>query len=335
MTPGRVVFTARSLLCLLLFWGACVPVQAADRPMPEVVVRQMAKAMEQVEEDPLAAVEDLRTLWQRRSWPGEVQAYIVLQMAGLMISEGQAEQAKTDILQVLAGQEADFAPQLRLMLGQTYLILDDHDNGLRVLEAWLGEQAEPNPNGLFLLGYGYIRAEQFDTAIERLEQAMGLLEEVPRNHWYELLGYAYARADRPQDAQRMIEVLISREPAKERWWRQLASLFLIMEQTPRGTASLAIAEHLKPESLPTSRRLARFLAHAGAPLDGAELLAGALQRSDEPLELEDQLLLAQMWVLAREFDAAVVALQAAEDIDEGSGRAALILGSDVPALGAV
>ena len=123
--------------------------------------------------------------------------------------------------------------------------------------------------------------DQLDLAIGRLEDAMASLEEIPRSHWIELLAYAYARADRPADAQRLMEDLIARDPSEERWWRQLAAVLLLLEDVPRGTAALSLAEQIKPESFEQTRRLSRFLAHAGLPADGAELLAVALEKVDQ------------------------------------------------------
>ena len=103
-------------------------------------------------------------------------------------------------------------------------------------------------------------------------------------------------------------------------------MFLIMDETSRGTAALTVAELVEPESLSTTIRLARFLAHVGAPADGAALLEDALSTAETELEPKDQLLVAEMWVLAREFDAAIAALRRAERLDPENGKAAMIMG---------
>lgn len=314
----------RALLICLLF--GCLAVTApAQQSINESLMRRVANAVELADTDPQAAIGELQTLLQRQR-QAFARAYVVQQKAALHIRVDELSQARDDLVAVLAGQPLEFANPLRLMLGQTYLMSDDFEQALVVLETWLSVEDEPDPNGLFLLGFAYLRAEQLDQAITRLEQAMQTVEEVPRNHWIELLAYAYAKADRPQDAQQMIARLIERDPSQARWWRQLASTFLLMENTGRGTAAASIAEHIQTDSRATTVRLARFLAHVGMPAEGALLLERVFQDADPAVSLEHQLLLAEMWVLAREFDAAIGAFERAEQIEPDDGKAAWIMG---------
>ena len=311
------------LWCLLLAFP--VLVQGAEPAITESLVRQVANAVEQGDANPQAAIAALGKLLKRQRQP-LARAYVVQQKAALHIRVDEAAQARDELAAVLSGQPADFAGPLRLMLGQTYLMLDEFEAALMALEIWLSAQKEPDPNGLFLLGFAHLRAEQLDLAITRLEQAMATVQEVPRNHWIELLAYAYARAGRPEQAQQLLERLIARDASQARWWRQLASVLLLMEETQSGTAALAIAEQLKPESRASAVRLARFLAHVGMPADGAQLLAAAFASGESPVTLKHQLLLAEMWLLAREFDAAIAAFERAEEIDPHDGKAAWIMG---------
>ncbi len=301
---------------------------AAEQAISESLMRRVATAVELADTDPQAAIKSLQGILQRQRLP-LAKAYVAQQKAAIHIREDEITLARDDLAAALDGQPAEFADPLRLMLGQTYLMLDEFAQALIELEIWLSVQQQPDPNGLFLLGFAHLRADQLDQAILRLEQAMQSVQEIPRNHWIELLAYAYAKADRPQDAQQLITRLLERDPAQTRWWRQLASMFLLMEDTQRGTSAAAIAEHIQPESRATTVRLARFLAHVGMPADGAALLQRTFSEGEEseaPVTLEHQLLLAEMWVLAREFDAAIAAFERAEQIDPENGKAAWIMG---------
>lgn len=326
----------RFIVIMLLL--PCGISHAAQENIPETISRQVSRIMERVDDSPQAAIDALADLLERRRRSPNVQAYIVRQKAALLIREQKIEQARDDLFGVLEGQAEDFALPLRLMLGQALLMLDDYPKALQQLEIWAANAQEPDPTGLFLLGYGYLRMERLDLAIARLEEALAVLEEVPRSHWIELLAYAYARANRPADAQRLMEDLIARDPSEERWWRQLAAVLLLLEDVPRGTAALSIAEQIKPDSSVQTRRLARFLAHVGLPADGAALLAAALEQADKQSvtpqadatddgdTASDYLLLAEMWVLAREFDNAVAALEQAETLTPEDGKPALVMG---------
>ncbi len=312
-----------TLLCLLLSGS----VMAAEQPLlPERIVRDVGRILESVDEDPQAAIDALTDLLERRQRSRQVQAYITQQKAALLIRENQIAAARDALRKVLDGQPADFALPLRLMLGQALLMLDDYTGGLAELEAWADTVDEPDPAGLFLLGYGYLRTDDLDRGIARLKEAIGTAEGKPRNHWIELLAYAYARANRPEDALGLMQDLLARDPGQERWWRQLASVLLLMEEVPRGTAALAVAEHVKPGTFEQRRRLARFLAHMGLPFEGGQALAAALADHPDEAVADDRLLLAEMWVLAREFDAATEALENVQGELPDDGKPSLILG---------
>ncbi len=320
---GRVAKLCLTMLCLLLSSVA----HGAEQPLlPERIIRDVGRILERADDDPQAAIDALSDLLERRQRSRQVQAYITQQQAALLIREQQIGQARDALRKVLAGQPANFALPLRLMLGQALLMLDDYAAGLAELEAWAETVAEPDPAGLFLLGYGYLRTDDLDRGIARLEEAIGTAEGKPRNHWIELLAYAYARADRAEDALRLMQDLLAIDPGQERWWRQLASVLLLMEEIPRGTAALAVAEHVKPGTFEQRRRLARFLAHMGLPFEGGQTLAAALAAHADEASADDRLLLAEMWVLAREFDAATEALENVQAELPEDGKPSLILG---------
>ncbi len=308
---------------LLLLPGSVVLAQPV---LPGSIIRDVDRILEQADEDPQGAIDAFTDLATRRQRSKTVMAYIVQQKAALLMREDGISQARDDILAVLEGQPVDFALPLRLMLGQAYLMLDDYRAGLAELETWADASPEADPAGLFLLGYGYLRVDDLERGVARLEEALATVEGAPRNHWIELLAYAYARAERPEDALALMRDLLSRDPSQERWWRQLASVLLLLEDIPRGTAALSIAEHVRSGNFEQRRRVARFLAHMGLPYEGAQALSSALADSDEPPTADDQLLLAEMWILAREFDAAVAALQAVQPRLPDDGKPSLILG---------
>ncbi len=301
---------------------------APARPaVPDTVVRQVIKIVEQASEDVDGALAALARLVERRGGRSPaIKAFIVRERAALLMQEQQFALARDELRDALAGQKAEFAPELRLLLGQVLLMLDDYSGGLEQLELWVANQDEPFSGGLFLMGYGYLRLDQNDAAIKRLEQAIATVNVTPFAHWIELLAYAYAKTGRTQEAVELLEELIARNPAEERWWRNLASVLLLLERVPDGTAALAIMEHLNDQAYRDRKRLARFFAHIGMPADGAQLLARGLEAQEEPSSADDLLLLAEIWLLAREFDQAIATLEKAQELDPENGKPAFITG---------
>ncbi|MGI9324060.1 MAG: tetratricopeptide repeat protein [Pseudomonadales bacterium] len=316
-----------TIAALVLFPASALSASPSRSAVPETVVRQVTKIVEQSAEDADNALAALARLLARRgSRSPQIKAFIMRERAALLMQEQQFPLARDELQDTLAGQPNEYAPELRLLLGQVLLTLDDYPGGLEQLELWVAVQEEPFPGGLFLMGYGYLRLDQTDAAIARLEQAIATVDITPFSHWIELLAYAYAKAGRTREAVELLEELIARDPAQERWWRNLASVLLVLERVPDGTAALAILEHLNDQAYRDRRRLARFFAHIGMPADGAELLARGLDEQQTPDTADDLLLLAEMWLLAREFNQAIAALTKAQSLNPENGKPAFMMG---------
>ena len=81
----------------------------------------------------------------------------------------------------------------------------------------------------------------------------------PPAAWLEVLAYAYIRTERTAEAVDLLETLIARRPGEARWWRQLASIYLLIEDMQGGAAGLAVAAELvKDGDFADARRLARL-----------------------------------------------------------------------------
>ena len=270
--------------------------------MDENLARRLASIMEDAEADQDAALAELAKLYERYRYRPEQQVFVLQERVGLLLQGDRFEPAKRELLALLDDKPPEFAPQLQLALAQVQLMLDDLRGAMTTLERWRGAVEEPAGHGLFLLGYAYVRGERLPEAVRVLEQAVAS-EPDPLPIWVELLAYTYGRTGRGDEAVALMVSLIERFPGRERWWRQLAALFQSIERLDSGAAAYAVIRELGAMTRNEIRQIAKLFAYLGMPYDGAQWLTAAKQA--EGRNLDDLMLTAELWINARELDAAM------------------------------
>lgn len=318
--PGHWSVVFRLFLLGIVFVAGSV--QGASTVNPELAQRVLI-ILGESEDDPVGALEKLAKLAERaRSDPD--LSFVLTERAALLIQQDQMDEARTEMARVLEDRPPAFAPRLRNLYATTLISEEDYQGALTQLEYWAANTETPHPHGYFLMGYACIRLDRFGCAVNWLERAVH--SDYPtRDPWVELLAYAYTQDGRPEDAVALLEGLIAGHPEKARWWKQLAGILMLLDRVPDGTAGLVVSDRI--ETLPVSdqKRLARLFAHLGMPADGAAVLAAALESQESPPNYEEQMLLGELWMLARETDRAIAVYASAQESAE-HGEAAMMIG---------
>jgi len=304
------------LLLSLLLW---LPVAQAQQGISPRVAQRLNVIMDRAADDPDRALQDLQAVLESRRMSPSEKGYIAYERVTLLLQQEQVELAKAELESYLDNDEIEFIPRLRLLLAQLLLMDDEPEDALQHLEIWLSEVEQPRPSELSLLGYTYLQLERFADAADILERAISIAEN-PQPQWSELLAFAYTRIGRTDDAIALLEAIIVEQPAQARWWRQLASIYLLIEDIPKGTAGLVVAGQIEDMDYEDRRRLAGLFTTLNMPADAAVIFSQAidLRRESEPEweSFEDQMLLGEMWMLARELETAVASFQRAAEIQE-------------------
>jgi tetratricopeptide (TPR) repeat protein len=309
----------RLLLALVLC--ASLPLaDAAERLSPRLSQRLFV-IMERAVEDPQTALGDLRELLESRSMSPTEKGFIAYEIAGLLIQLDQVDTAVGELQDILDAGVITFIPRLRRLFAQLLLMDNRPELALEQMEIWAGEVEDPMPTELILMGYTYLQLERFADATVYLERSIAE-SEAPPPQWTELLAYAYTRTGRTGEAVSLLESLIATQPDQTRWWRQLASLYLLIEDIPKGTAGLVVAAQIEELTFQDSRRLAGLFTTLGMPADAATLFSAAIdvQRARDPqaIGFEDHMLLGEMWMLARELELAVQSFATAANLKPDS-----------------
>lgn len=319
----RSLVFRRSLLLVLLglLPGHSSDVLSAEKLGP-MLVQRVLNILTESESDPEQALNDLGRLLERARSDPE-RSFVLTERAALLIQQDRMDEARAEMASLLTDQPPEFAPRLRNLYATTLLAQEDYAAALEQLEWWSAHAQVVHPHGLFLMGYACIRLERYEEAVTALERAVH--SDYPtRDPWVELLAFAYTQVGRPEEAVRLLESLIAAHPGRQRWWKQLGGILMLLERMPEGTAGLAVAQTIEPLSYSDQRRLARLFAHLGMPADGAELLALAIDARDEPADFEELMLLGELWMLARETDRAVEIFAEAQKVAD-NGEAALVI----------
>ncbi len=314
-------FTPWLLIALCL---AAPPAGANELARPEFVDR-LARIMDQATEDlegTLATLNDLARPGKLRR--ARERAMVERERAALLVELDRPREAARLLGAFLRAQPDDFAPALYLMLGQIHLAADDNAAALEAFQTWVAATEKPAAFGLFFLGYAYAQAERFEDAAAALERAVADERKV-RNEWLEMLAYVYTRLGRSEEAVALIEDLIEKRPGQLRWWRQLATVYLLQDKVRRGAAVHAAMAALEPLDAAQKRRLARLYGYLGMPREAAALLRETMEAAGQPATRDERMLHVSLLVLAREFEQAEALLGAMLG-DGGDGEAGVLLG---------
>ncbi|MBT8145821.1 MAG: tetratricopeptide repeat protein [Gammaproteobacteria bacterium] len=304
------------LLIVLLCW---LPFAEAQRGISPRLAQRLFVIMDLAADNPERALQDLQSVLDNRRMTPLDKGYVAYERAALLVQQDQLALARTELESYLDNDEVTFIPRLRLLLAQLLLMDNEPEPALEQLEIWLNDAEEPRPSEFSLVGYTYLQLERYTEAADMLERAINSSEN-PQPQWSELLAFAYTRIGRTDEAISLLETIITEQPAEARWWRQLASVYLLIEDIPKGTAGLVVAGQIEGMDYEDQRRLAGLFTTLNMPADAAVVFSQAIdqRRQTEPQweSFEDQMLLGEMWMLARELETAVVSFQRAAEIEK-------------------
>jgi len=298
----------RWFMLLLLVVGELVLAQ--DTISPRIRQRLVA-VMERFGEEPDQAIAALDRLATARSISDSDLGFVRRQQAALLIEEERNAEALSLLQSTLSGQPDTYLPALRLLLGQLLLMEGDAEGAARELQVWSEQEPDPHPVELSVLGYAYLQVERFDAAVPVFERLLAI-SEAENDQWYEVLAFAYVQTGRSADAIALLDSVIASKPEEARWWRQLSNIYLLLEDYQAGAANLAIAALITGLDHAESRRLAGLFSMINMPAEGAEVLAAARHTFPDDHGYDDQMLLGELWMLARETDLALNAFEEAQ-----------------------
>jgi lipopolysaccharide biosynthesis regulator YciM len=247
---------------------------------------------------------------------GEINSFerfVILRMRGVAYySQDRTEQAINDFLGAVNTGIAttDEEVQLRLNVGQLYIITERYSEGIRQMEMAVQAGAELTPNLALMLAQAYAQAERYSEGLRYAEMQYNTASPRERRN-YDMLLFYYQQLNRVSDQLRLISDMVERWPADRNIWTSLVAL---MAQTNNESGAFEANKLMYLNGMLNEERelvrLAQYYSYFEYPYRGAVILeremnSGRVERSRQNLEI-----LANMWRQAREYERAIPVLEA-------------------------
>ncbi|HTE40673.1 MAG TPA: tetratricopeptide repeat protein [Steroidobacteraceae bacterium] len=207
--------------------------------------------------------------------------------------------------------------QLQFNLGQLYIVVGQHDDGIKVLQNYVTTACGTVPaDAHIFLANALSEKKRYQEALPQIDQAIAK-SKTPKELWIQMkLAISYELKDFPACAQALVQ-LIGIVPAKADYWRQLSSLFYEMKKDTESVAVLALAERQgfveKPNEI---KNLYSVYMMLELPLKAGNLLQDAFDKKKLPADEKNLESIADAWINSRETVKAEATLKKLASISE-------------------
>jgi len=316
------------LLVLLLTLGAAGAAEAKKKKkkdedegkqftVSEAMGKKLTTALEALQEEQYSEAEDvLKQLEGRADRLNPYERALIYQMLGYLESgRDQYKKALGYFEKCIAEEALPSAAQTaaRYNIAQLYLATEQYDKAVSSLEAWFEKTESPTPSAYYLLAIAYYQTEKIDQAIVPAKKAVDIAK-TPREPWLQLLVGLYYEARQFENALAPLETLLVLNP-KKAYWKQLSSLYAHLGKEKQSLAIMQLAyaqEYLERDA--ELRALGQLYLYHALPYRAALVLEEGIEK--EIIDGDDSAweMLANSWLLAREYDRAVAPLRKAAEL---------------------
>jgi len=213
-------------------------------------------------------------------------------------------------------------------LGQLYAGEDRFRESIDALNRWRAISEDENEMIFLLLVNGYYNLEEYATAIPYLIQHMDMLaaqgKPIPRNIYSLMFQMRVELEDYPAAESVAKQMVVLFDDPQD--WRNLAAVYGMLDNDKNRVETLALTYqkgYMQNEA--EYMNLAQSLAGSDAPYQGAKVLQKGLEEGIVEEKVENLERLTQMYLLANEYEMALVPARKAAEMGE-SGDAYDYLG---------
>ncbi len=220
-------------------------------------------------------------------------------------------------LKVLPGSQEQQGIQ---NLGQLYMATEQYAKAIKTLEPWLAENPKKIDGQInVLIANAYAQLKHYRKALPYIKKAIASAKK-PEESWYQLNLALYYELDNYSSAATLLKQLVRRYPDKKTYWSQLSSVYQQLKQYKKAVSIKRLA--YKNDFITTEKELlelANLYLYIGSPYKAAKLLQDEIAKKRIKSSSTNWETLANAWTMAKEFDAAVNALEKASKLnDKGS-----------------
>lgn len=192
-------------------------------------------------------------------------------------------------------------------IAQVHVAQEQYDIGLKKINEWFALADEPSPDAYVLKATIFAQKKKSKEALALVTKAIDMTDK-PKESWLSFAVAMNYELERFKEAGRLLEKLTGLYPEKKKYWKQLAGVYLNLENNPKALATMELAEkgnYLEQDS--EIMNLVSLFIYGGIPLKGAKLLEksfkdGTVKKTQKNLEI-----LGDAWAQAEEIDKALEA----------------------------
>jgi len=170
-----------------------------------------------------------------------------------------------------------------------------------------------------MVANAYAQLKDYRKALPYIKKAIAQSKK-PKESWYQLNLAIYFELKQYSSAAEILKKLIRLYPDKKTYWSQLSSVYQQLKQYKKAASTKHLA--YKMGFIKTEKdllELANLLLYIGSPYKAAALLKDSINNKKIKSNSKNWESLANAWRTAKEFDHAVIALEAASKLnDKGS-----------------
>lgn len=200
-----------------------------------------------------------------------------------------------------------YDPTLSTMytIAQVHVAQEKYDKALSKIEEWFALADEISPDALVLKATVYAQKKKQKEALALVTQAIDMTK-APKESWLSFAVAMNYELENYKEAGRLLEKLTALYPEKEKYWKQLAGVYLNQEKNPQALATMELAHKgLYLDQDAEIMNLVSLFIFGGIPYKGAKLLEESLTNGKVKKSQKNYEILGDAWAAAEETNKAL------------------------------
>ena len=276
-----------------------------SQALSERVARRVMSAFEMYEEDNVrGAIAELNEAPARTDYDIAYVARFLGTMYASVENDPAAYPRAIENLQKAVSSNmlsfSDHAQSLQL-LGNLYLMTDQHQRAIDTLQSYLQFVGEWQPDVLIRMASAHMELKNYMRVIPLAEKALKHMSEPNRNPYVLMIAANYEAGRIPQTL-RVLERGVVALPGERAWWVQLGMMYMLNEQFEEALATMRIAYDAGYfRSSNDFRALVQLYANNSIPFYAAEIMVERITSGDIETTHRNLATAARSYNSAREF----------------------------------
>ncbi len=301
---------------MALLWGIVTIVDAAEK---KALSQQTYKVLMAAQASfgtasVTKAINNLKTLLAKLEKKPYEQAIVLQTLSHAYISQEDYSSAIPPLKRSVELNALPPEPQQQIYydLIRLYMATEGFTEAINLLNTWFTQVDSPQAEAYIMLATAHLQLGHFKQAIAPLNQAITMTEE-PKESWYQSLLGAYSELKHYEQCTTLLHTMLQHFPDRPNYWRQLAGIQLTEDKYSDALTTMELAYlrgHIKTEQ--ELLNLAQLYLHLNAPYKAATIIENEMKRGDINKTEKNWEHAANAWLLARETDKAVAALEKAK-----------------------